>query len=419
MMSGKWLYSLLIGSFLSAPALCETNGGFNHSHQTPLPISADLTLHEVVEKTWQRNPRIQVIQARLKHLEALEKKATSLIADDPRFSVNHYNDLLMNDDGLQEWEVGLEIPLWLPGQKYAQQKSIEQRRNEVTVSQSAIKLQLAGIVRELLWQIALNKNSLEIAKQEWKTVKKLEQDVAKRVELGDLAQSDLILAKQETLAKEAALRQAEQEYRHAQHHYDMVTDLHRIPKDFKEEASRSTHLQNDHPALSLALEKVASQMALRNQIMIEKRDNPSLFIGTRHERGSTDEDFANAIGLHVNIPIGLHVHTTPKLTAAELELTRKQSELELLRRKLDLQIQDTHRELLVTREQYAFAQRDYALSKKHLKMARKAFELGELSLLDLIRIQAKAFAAEQNLREKKLEIGLMTARFNQALGILP
>jgi hypothetical protein len=37
----------------------------------------------------------------------------------------------------------------------------------------------------------------------------------------------------------------------------------------------------------------------------------------------------------------------------------------------------------------------------------------------LIRIQAQAFAAERNMHQKELEVGLQTARLNQAKGIIP
>ncbi len=409
--------SLVAVLFLSMPALIAAETA--HKHESPLTISAGLSLHEVVEMTYQRNPQLEVMQARLKHVDALSKTTQSLWSSDPAFTVSHYNDLIIDNDGLQEWEVGMDLPLWLPGQKAARQKTIDQQRSVVNASEPALKLQLAGIVREILWNIELSKNQMMIAEQEWEVVKKLEQDVNKRVELGDLAQSDLILTQQESLSKEAAWRKARQEYRHAQHRYDMITGLKVLPENFEEMASDDLSISMEHPALKEAHKKVTHSMNQRDQMMLEKRGSPSLFVGSRHERGNSDEGFANSIGLSFSMPLGLAAQTTPKVTAAEVDLTENRSQMEILHRELNIAIQDASRELIATKEQYDFAQRQNELSKKNLAMSHKAFSLGESSLIELIRIQAQAFATERNMHQKQLEVGLQTARLNQAKGIIP
>ena len=241
----------------------------------------------------------------------------------------------------------------------------------------------------------------------------------KRVELGDLAQSDMILAQQESLSREAALRMAEQEYGHAQHRYDMFTGLNVLPASFEENVPEDLSITVDHPALKVAQQKVTTSVTQRNQIKLEKRGNPSLFVGTRHERGTSNDNFANAIGLNFSMPLGLSSHTAQKVTAAEVDLSEKQSEMELLYRELNMTIIDANRELESTREQYEFAKKQNDLSKKNLALSRKAFSLGETSLIELIRIQAQAFAVERNLHQKQLEVGLQTARLNQAKGIIP
>jgi len=395
-----------------------TAGG-DHEHETPLAVASGLTLHDVVEHTYQRNPEIRIIEARLKHVNARMQRAKSFWPGDPSFTVNHYNDAVMDSDGLREWEAGVEMPLWLPGQKDAQQHTVEQEKSVVGAGEAALRLKLAGIIRELLWNIALSKNQVSAARHEWQVVQKLAADVNKRVQLGDLAQSDLILAEQESLTKEAALRKAEQEYRHAQHRYDMITGLRKLPAEFVETATPDPSINDNHPVLIEASEKVASSTAMRDQVMLENRGNPTVFLGTRHERSTSGDDFANAIGLSFRMPFGTSAHTTPKLTAAEVDLTETRSEMELLYRDLNIAMEDAIRELEMTREQYDFARRKNELTQRNLELSRKAFALGETSLIELIRIQAQAFTAERNMHQKQLEVGLHTARLNQARGIIP
>jgi len=102
------LTELLIFLCLSNSVLAETS----HNHEKPLSISSNLSLHEVVEIAYQRNPQLRVMEARLNHVNALSRRTQSLWVSDPAFSVNHYNDELIDSNGLQEWELGLELPLW-------------------------------------------------------------------------------------------------------------------------------------------------------------------------------------------------------------------------------------------------------------------------------------------------------------------
>ncbi|MEE4290943.1 MAG: TolC family protein [Cycloclasticus sp.] len=395
----------------------ETNIG--HLHESPLIIAADLSLNEVVEKTFQRNPQLMVLQARLQHADALRNKAQSLWADDPSVTIGHYSDRVHASEGLQEWEAGVDFPIWLPGQREAWRQASERQRQLVGSSESSLKLHLAGIVREILWDISLRRNQVSVAEQEWNVVKKLEKDVKKRVELGDLARSDLILSQQESLSKEAAWRVAYQEYRHAQHRYDMVTGLSMLPKNIEEPVIKDLTINMDHPLLKESHDKVVKSTAERDLMIIEKRDNPSLFLGSRREKGASNEDYVDAIGISLNIPFGLESHSQPKLTKAEVSLSESRSQMEILHRELKMAIQDASRELSATTEQYGFAKRQNELSKKNLDMSRKAFALGETSLLELIRVQSQAFTIDRHMHQKHLEMGLQTARLNQAKGMIP
>lgn len=395
----------------------ETNIG--HLHESPLIISADLSLNEVVEKTFQRNPQLMVLQARLQHADALRNKAQSLWADDPSVTIGHYSDRVHASEGLQEWEAGVDFPIWLPGQREARRQASERQRQLVGSSESSLKLHLAGIVREILWDISLRRNQVSVAEQEWNVVKKLEKDVKKRVELGDLARSDLILSQQESLSKEAAWRVAYQEYRHAQHRYDMVTGLSMLPKNIEEPVIKDLTINMDHPLLKESHDKVVKSTVERDLMIIEKRDNPSFFLGSRREKGASNEDYVDAIGISLNIPFGLESHSQPKLTKAEVSLSESRSQMEILHRELKMAIQDASRELSATTEQYGFAKRQNELSKKNLDMSRKAFALGETSLLELIRVQSQAFTIDRHMHQKHLEMGLQTARLNQAKGMIP
>ena len=377
------------------------------------------SLHEVIENAWQHNPRRNLAPAYLKHQDAMEKTANSLWSADPTFIVNHYNDELADSDGLLEWEVGVQLPLWLPGQKQTLKRVIDRHRTKIGVSEQAQRLEMAGTVREILWAIAVARNQVELAKVEWDTLKSVTASIRRRVSLGDLAESDHLLAEQELLAKEAQYHEATSELNHAEHLYNLLTGLHEIPGDFTEAAPQNRELPGNHPLLDEANLVVEINDAQFQQSKRHSRSNPTLFLGSRHERGTSQGDFTNALGLSINVPLGLSSHNEHKVTANAVQLAETQSQRDTIARELRIEMHEAEKEFEAAERQLEYAKQRYALAMKMAHLNERAFELGEISFNEFIRVQSKTFAAERNFRQKGLEVDYRIARLNQALGIVP
>jgi len=54
-----------------------------------------------------------------------------------------------------------------------------------------------------------------------------------------------------------------------------------------------------------------------------------------------------------------------------------------------------------------------------MRLAQKAFDLGETDLVHLMRVQALAYEAERALASRKIQLQWDIARYNQAVGVLP
>ena len=59
------------------------------------------------------------------------------------------------------------------------------------------------------------------------------------------------------------------------------------------------------------------------------------------------------------------------------------------------------------------------LATRHRKMGVLAYQKGELELLDLLRLQRNANAAERQLARLQIEQNRQIAFYNQAVGVLP
>jgi hypothetical protein len=57
--------------------------------------------------------------------------------------------------------------------------------------------------------------------------------------------------------------------------------------------------------------------------------------------------------------------------------------------------------------------------KNSTELAKKAYTLGELDLMNLLRIQSQTFEAEKSYTTRQLQVKWDTARYNQAVGVLP
>jgi len=384
-----------------------------------LPDSGSLSLAAVVQATYQRNPTTQVLQARLDEAAAVRRQADSLIAGDAALQVRHNTGQVGNEEGLREWEWGIELPIWLPGQRQARRNEARQQRLAATASESALRLAVAGQVRNLLWTLRLDQNQAHYTHQAWLTSRDLQNDVARRVKAGELAHLDLVLARQESLDRQDTFQQADAKLRRDYHRYRILTGLDRIPAEFRETRSPAREVDSRHPALADAMAAVAADEAVYKRVRSDRRANPTLTLGTRHERADAASDYVNTLGIILRVPLGLPSQSAPRIAASATTLAESRTERDLLKRRLDTELQTARDSLAATRMALEVAGKRAALARENLTLIRRSFDLGESNLFHVLQVQARAFEAELKLHEKTIELQADIARYNQAVGIIP
>ncbi|MEN9848421.1 MAG: hypothetical protein RL368_1161 [Pseudomonadota bacterium] len=388
-------------------------------HSDSLQTSKQLSLHAIVEHTFERHPNLQVLTARIQEAEALSKAANTLLAGSPAVILRHQTDQLGSRGGLREWEAGLEMPLWFPAQKAARQYLAEQAQQNIPIAKTALSLLIAGQVRESLWEIAWQKNLLALSTQELNTAKAVENKVRRRFELGELARTDLLLAQEESLRKQTALLSVQTEVQHAQKRYELFTGLNQLPEGYQEKLSTLEEIGLEHPFLNQAQSKVLHAQAQVQLSRAEKRENPQVLLGMRRERSNAPEAYQDSIGLSVRIPLGNEAHAATRITAAERVQAELQSERDLLKRELEIALHEAGHMLNTYRETLVLAKQQHQLAQENLRLTRQAFEMGEADLVNLQRVQALAFAAERTALQQNLAVQRAISRYNQAVGVLP
>lgn len=384
-----------------------------------LSVNPELTLASVVEKTFERNPQQQVLRAGSQVVEAKNIHASSLLPAAPAISVRHQNDKIGSGRNQREWEAGLEIPVWLPGQRSARVAVATDAQTELSASRAGLKLILAGQVRDALWDIAMQTGYVDLAQSRFNAAEALQRDVQKRYKAGELAKTDFMLAQNETLQAQTLLLRASAELKHAEHRYWMLTGLKELPAKQDEPLSGKAELDDNHPLLIEAASRVGLAQVERNLVQVEKRENPQVTVGGRYEQGAFDTAYNASVGVALRVPFSYGARTAPMLANAEMGLANAMSERDKLLLVLQAAQHEAEHNLEVTHAELKIVETQNQLAQENLRLAKKAFALGESDLVALMRIQALAQEAERNLRNRQTQLQWDTARYNQAVGVLP
>ena len=388
-------------------------------HEDALVINHTLTLHDLVEKALPNYPNSQLLAAKKRVLAAHQIQANSLLPGSAALILRNQNDQLLSRNGETEWEAGVEFPLWLSGQRKAREAIANIASQNLSADAQYLRLQLTGMVRDALWDIQLMQGLADIAKEKYAAVSQLQRDIELRVTLGDMAQKDLLIAQTETLQAESERINAEAEVQHAKFRYKNLTGLSMIPAEFAEIKSAKVEVQETHPALIDANSKIALSAEQRNLVRIENRDNSTLTIGTRSLRGANDTELNNSIGITLRIPLQSATRNAPLQAAAEMQYAENQAHLSQLKLLLAAAMHEAEHNLEIGILQLEVLTKQNAIAQQSLSVTRKAFQLGELDLSDLMRVQTQAFNAERSLKNQQIQQLWNTARYNQAVGELP
>lgn len=389
-------------------------------HYDELRFDERLTLKQVVDATFDKYPQAALVGAFQEEARALEQRSSSWIAGYPMIYLQWIDDTIFSDRGLGDIQTGYQLPLWMWGQKAASQTVADEARKSAESYAKALRHEVAGLVRNALWSLRLVENRHELARQIHAVAEQLTAVVRRRVELGDLARADLLLAESDELEKRTVLVQAEAEVMHARKAYQNLTRLARAPTHFEETQSRLDRFDMTHPAMAAANTLVERAQAEIEFTRLSKQGNqPTLLLGTDSSRGNRHESYDTGTNIVLQVPIGGEDWHAPQMAQANLALTERIAQREILWRQLEKALHEAQHTLEVDRAALEIAQRRKEIAETQLKMSKLAFETGEIALIDYLKIQGGAHAAIRDAAERAILVQKDTAVYNQVVGVAP
>lgn len=383
----------------------------------PLTVRA-ATLAERVEQAWQRQPQAAASAAHAELFAARQAQTADWLPAPPAASLRYTGDQAGLRQGLQRWEGEVSVALWQAGQR-------DERRRTTTADEDAWRAdlrlqrwQLAGHIRELLWQGERQRRELATAERHLAVLSRLADDVARRVAAGELAPVDLNDAR---LARSAAERAVLQARARVQQDDAALLRLTGLPADagVQPEAESPGVALEQHPALAVAERRVEALRARLDLARTEGRTPPEVALGWSREQDERGAPANTLVTIGVRLPLGRSGEARQADLQIQTELAAAMQEREQARRQVE---QDT----ATAREQLATALQVLQLTRQDLQLARqnrdwlaRAHAMGEQGLPALLRAENALSEAEAEQERAAIDVELARARLNQAQGVMP
>jgi outer membrane protein, heavy metal efflux system len=378
-------------------------------------LAAAATLREALDAASARAPQLRVLEAGRQAATAQRDAGERLFPGTPVLGVGQRE----GEGGKRELELELATPLWLPGQRQANLTLAEARIQENTAAQHARRWALAGELRAVLATALAAQADLALARARLTNDRQLAEEVARRVAAGDLARSDLLLASGEALASESAQLEADNRLARALRDYRVLTGFHALPTDAEEATAPLVEAPESHPALAAARRNVELTRAGLELMRHTRRDAPELGVQLQSAREVSGADYRNSLRVGLRIPFSGEARNRPLLAVANADLIRAEAELARATAELENELHTTQAELANAERAQDLAHARRQGATERLRLMRKGFELGELSLAQLLLARGQANEAEAAATRSGLSLAAARARVNQARGVLP
>lgn len=397
------------------------------SFAAALPARGESThsLGHAFAAAWARQPVAQALAERERAARARRAAADAATPEPPSIELGSRSDRFNGDRGAIEYDLGLAVPLWLPGERSGSQALAEAEADALSGRVAALRLQLAGELRQAWWDWQLARNEQALAEARVAAARRLRDDVARRVTAGDLARADRHQADGALAMAQAQQAESTAGLDAARYRLQALSGLaagesapRPEPAVSETDAAVATRL-DAHPRLrELAGRSAVSRRGLE---LARSRDraNPEITIATRRERGVAGEALAQTWALGLRIPFSAGPRQDARLAEANAELIEASLGAARERERIGQEIAAARSRLAAARSQLLAADERARLAAESRGFFDKSFRLGESDLPTRLRIEQEAFEAGRQLNRARINEASSLSAYRQALGLLP
>jgi outer membrane protein, heavy metal efflux system len=395
-----------------------------HAQTATAGASPVMNLRQAFDAAWARQPEAMALQARRDAARAQRQAAQSWTPEPAALEISNKTDRLNRNAGARELEVGVAVPLWLPGER-SKSAALAQAEGAALESRAtAAQLRVAATVREAWWQWQRARIEADSARDQLDNTRRIAADVARRTRAGDLARADQHQADGAVAAAESGLAQAEAALTAARQHVRALAGS--APAAIEatsaaaEPAPAAASADIDaHTALQELKDRATVAKRTAALAATQSRAHPELMLATTRDRGAFGEASQQTITLGVRIPFGAGPRHEARSAGARAEAAEVQAQLALERDRLGAERDSARVRVDSARTQLVAAERRAVLARESRGFFDKSFRLGETDLPARLRIEAEAAEAERQAARARIELAAAISAWRQALGLLP
>ena len=395
-------------------------------HAQAPPLAEVRTLSQAFDAAWARQPEAAALAARRDATRAQLQSAAAWTPEPAAIELSTRADGLNRNLRALEYEVGIAIPLWLPGER-ARTLAVAQADGRVVESRiRSAQLRVAATIREAWWNWQRASAEADTAQGQLENARRIAADVARRLKAGDLARADQHQADGAVAGADAAVAQADAAMSVARQHLRTLT----ASPDSNLQAAHADISAEPDPGLAVAdSEMHGDLLAVKDRAAVaegssalaatQSRANPELMIAATRDRGAAADPWQQSFRVGVRIPFGAGPRHDARTAAARADAIELQTQLNLERARLAGERDSARARTDAARAQIAASDRRVQLARESRGFFDKSFRLGETDLPTRLRIEAEAAEAERQAVRARIELASAISTWRQALGLLP
>jgi outer membrane protein, heavy metal efflux system len=407
-------------------ALCVAAAGVRAQSAAPPAASP---LREAFDAAWARQPEAAALSARRDAVRAQQASARAWSPQPAALEITHKTDRLNRNLGTRETELGVAVPLWLPGERGGSLALAEAEARAVESRWNAAQLRIAASVREAWWNWQRARADAETARAQQASASRIAADVAKRLKAGELARADQHQADGAVAAADAAVAQADAAATAAQLHLRALTawpnaqTVENPSAEAEPEPQRTTAAAlpdaQAHAELAALKDKAAVAQSSAALTATQSRANPELIVAATRDRGAFGDTNNQTFTIGIRVPFGGGPRHDTRSATARADVLELQAQLALEQARLAAERDAARARTEAARTQLAAAERRALLARESRGFFDKSFRLGETDLPTRLRIEAEAADAERQAARARIELAAAVSTWRQALGLLP
>ena len=408
--------------FLAISPALAVGQSLPHAH-SELFRSDEITFDMMVSAAMQQSSESLLLASKRNQADAYAGASDGILPGQYTWRAQVFDDGATENQGIRETEMGIDIGLWRRGERNAARMLSTSYGKRVELFDRYLLWLSSGRVRQALAALNDADNVLTGEQEIAENLKAIEDVVLAMLTEGAVAEAELLRVQAEVLDQELRILDAEAALVDAERNYQMVTGLAIRPLEnlveplphFGNEFSQ-LEVAEDHPLLQMLRQEVEVFKGGAERIRFNARNRTTISVGVRREEIGAMAPNTDTLSIGISIPLGGMRQSRPLVedalgVAADAEVSLHQAQ-----RSLQSSLHEAAHELDVITEALSVNSRRKALAERRVAMTLAAFDEGEASLEDVLRVRRALSSIDRELNSLEAEKFRRIGEFRQAQG---